>query len=51
MLSVFQRQNPIGYCGKKRAVRAPGLNATIKRERDVFQVFSSQADAAVSDMT
>jgi len=45
MLSVFQRQNPIGYCGKKRAVRAPGLNATVKRKSDVFSTDGSQADA------
>lgn len=45
MQSVFQRQKPIGHWGKKSAVRAPGLNATAKRESDLFNIDGSQADA------
>lgn len=45
MLSVFQRQKPIGYCGKKRAVRTPRLNATIKTKSDVFHIGGSQVNA------
>lgn len=51
MLSVFQRQDSTGYWGKRRAVRAPALNASTERKSGVFRRDGSQADATDSDTT